>query len=59
MAKKTNKCIFAGGFGLSFLVYFCATNFSDITVINNNEKGGPLNQIKDINARVLPTLQKN
>lgn len=56
MCKKTNKSLFVSGCGIPMLVYFCATNYDDITVINNHEKGGNLNQIKDIDARILPTL---
>ncbi len=59
MCKKTNKCMLTAGFGMQFLVYYCATNFVDIEVINGNEKGGNLSTIKDINARNLPQLRKN
>ena len=54
MCKKTNKCMITAGFGMQFMVYFCATNFKDIEVINGNEKGGHLNSIKEVNARMLP-----
>jgi hypothetical protein len=56
MCKKTNKCLFAAGLGMQFLVYYCATNFPDINVINGNEKGSTLDSIKDIPARTLPNL---
>lgn len=59
MCKKTNKCMFTAGFGIPMLVYYCATNFAEINVINNNQKGGPLNLIKDIDARILPSLERN
>ena len=41
------------------LVYYCATNFNEIKVINNNQKGGTLNSIKDIDARILPALERD
>ena len=59
MCKKTNKCLLAAGFGMQMLVYYCATEFKELSVINNNEKGGPLNAIKDVQAKILPSLQKN
>ncbi len=58
MCKKTNKCLFAGGFGLQMLVYYCSTYYADIRVINGNEKGGALSTIKDVSAKLLPSLQK-
>jgi hypothetical protein len=44
MCKLTNKCLFAAGFGLSMQVYYCATNFENINVINGNSKGGFLGE---------------
>ncbi len=52
MCKKTNKVMLAAGFGMQFLVYFCATNFADIEVINGAEKGGHLAQIKKTRTRM-------
>jgi hypothetical protein len=49
----------AAGFGIPMLVYYCATNFAEIKVINNNQKGGNLSSIKDVDARVLPSLEKH
>ena len=43
---------------MQMIVYFCATNFAEIEVINGNEKGGCLQSIKDVPARSLPTLDK-
>jgi len=34
MCKKTNKTLFAAGFGMQLLVYFCATSFRHLRVIN-------------------------
>ncbi|CDW75232.1 UNKNOWN [Stylonychia lemnae] len=59
MCKITNKCLFAAGFGMQMLIYFCATNFAQLKVLNNNEKGGALSGIQDMNSKILPTLEKN
>jgi hypothetical protein len=53
MCKMTNKCLFASGIGMQMLVYYCATNFADITVINGNERGGPLANIKDVPSKIM------
>lgn len=45
MCKINNKCVFASGIGFNMLVYYCATNFSTINVINGNGKGGFLDEI--------------
>ena len=49
----TNKCLFASGIGMQMLVYYCATNFADITVINGNERGGPRANIKDVPTKIM------
>jgi len=59
MCKKTNKALFVSGLGMQFLVYYCATGFADVQVINGQEKGGSLSTIKDVDARLLPGLEKN
>ena len=59
MCKRTNKCLFIGGFGMQMLVYYCATSYADITVVNGNEKGGALSTLKDMPARILHTLDKS
>ncbi len=59
MCKRTNKCIFAAGFGMQMLVYFCATNFAHLEIINGNEKGGPLSTIKDVPAKNLHNMEKH
>ena len=48
MCKMTNKCLFAAGIGMQFLVYYCATNLAELNVINGGERGGPLSFIKDV-----------
>lgn len=59
MCKKTDKPLFVSGNGLQMLVYYCATGFKDIEVINGKERGGTLASIKDIDARILPGLSQN
>lgn len=48
MCKMTNKCLFAAGIGMQFLVYYCATNLAELNVINGKEKGGPITAIKEV-----------
>ncbi len=38
--KRSGKFLFASGCGVPFLVYFCATGFAPIRVINGCGKGG-------------------
>lgn len=44
----TNKCLFASGIGMQFLVYYCATNLAELNVINRKEKGDAISAIKEI-----------
>ena len=48
LCKKTNKCLFAAGFGLGMLTYYCATNCAEINVINGSEKGGSLDELQKV-----------
>jgi len=59
MSKKTNKCMFAGGFGFGLLIYYCATNYEDLRVINGNGRGGPLEDINDIPLDTIRGLRRN
>jgi len=59
MCKRTNKCLFASGLGMQFLVYFCATNFAELEVINGDERGGAIVSIKEVDARHLNTISSN
>lgn len=45
LCKRTNKALFAVGGGLNMLIYFCATGYKNITVLNGNEKGADLDTI--------------
>ena len=40
--KKTNKCLFAAGCGMQFLVYFCASNFAHLDIIEGRENRAAL-----------------
>lgn len=44
---------------MQMLVYYCATNYKDIKVINGLEKGGLLDTIKNVDAKILPGLMDN
>jgi len=56
--KRTDKCLFAAGFGMQLLIYYCSTNFTEIDVINGGEKGGALTNIKDVPAKQLANLER-
>ena len=45
MCKLTDKCLFAAGFGINLLVYYWATNFAHLRVINGRGKGSSLDEI--------------
>ena len=45
MCKKTSKCLFWAGCGVSFHAFYSNTNFANITVLNNRGKGSPLAEI--------------
>ena len=45
MCKSTNKCFFSAGVGMMMLVYYCATSYIDLHVINGNGKGSHLSEI--------------
>ena len=47
MAKRSNRPLFLYGVGFQFLIYYCATGFKEIEVVNGKEKGSLL---KEINA---------
>lgn len=42
MCKSTNKCFFSAGVGMMMLVYYCATSYIDLHVINGAGKGSNL-----------------
>lgn len=50
MCKATNKPLFACGFGMQFLVHFCAIGEQTLHVINGNEKGGLLKTISEFKS---------
>lgn len=59
MCKQTNKCLFAAGIGLHFLVYFCATNFAEIKVINGKGKGSALKEVHKLDRDYIEGFIKN
>jgi len=44
---------------MMMLVYYCATGYVDLDVINGNGKGSPLTEIHYIDERRVQTLSKN
>ena len=40
------------------LIYYCATSFADLRIINGNEKGGSLKAIKNVDAMMLSSMNK-
>lgn len=40
------------------LVYYCATNFAQLSVINGNERGGSLGSIADLPQSIIHGLKK-
>ena len=59
MCKLTNKWLFASGFGISMQIYYCATNFEDIKVINGNSKGSMLEDIHKFDYTDIRNLARN
>jgi hypothetical protein len=59
MCKQTNKLLFAAGIGFGLLIYFWATNFADLHVINGNEKGTSLDGIIDIPKSYASKLKRH
>lgn len=56
MCKLTNKTLFAAGIGLQLLVYYCATSFPIMNVVN--PKGNKLEDIYAIGPEVLENLRR-
>lgn len=59
MCKITNKCLIATGFGMQMLVHFCATTFTQLSVVNGGERGGPLTTIKEVPLKLMQNGQAN
>lgn len=57
MCKMTNKSMFVSGLGLSMLVYYCATSFPILNVLN--PKGGRLDQISIMPKEALNEMGRN
>eukprot|EP01022_Parablepharisma_sp_SALTPOND_P016844 TRINITY_DN256_c0_g1_i1.p1 TRINITY_DN256_c0_g1~~TRINITY_DN256_c0_g1_i1.p1 ORF type:complete len:536 (-),score=48.68 TRINITY_DN256_c0_g1_i1:265-1872(-) len=58
MCKQTNKHMFATGFGMAMLTYFCATHCANIHVINGGQKGSAIEEIAKLPDKVLAKLTK-
>jgi len=52
-AKRCDKALFAAGFATYMLVYYCATNYLTVQVINGNEKGTKLAEIHNYDPKKL------
>ncbi len=59
LCKKSNKSLFAAGCGMAMLVYYCATNYSPLHVINGQGKGSSLDEIQKLSELQLRALQPN
>jgi hypothetical protein len=59
MCKATNKCFFAAGIGLQMLVYYCATHFADLKIINGGGRGSNLKDIHTLDPAWVQNLSKN
>jgi len=59
MCKSTNKCFFSAGVGMMMLVYYCASGYTDLHVINGNGRGSHLTEIHYIDQWRVNTLTKN
>jgi hypothetical protein len=57
MCKRTNKILFAAGFGMQLLIYYCSTNFMDISVFN--PKGSILQMIHYISELQIKQMKRN
>ena len=60
MCKATNKATFVAGIGMQLLAHFCAIGEKMLHVINGNEKGSLLKDIKKFKSHeVLSKLKPN
>ena len=57
--KIVDRPCFLAGIGLSMLIYFCATGYRNISIINGKERGSKLEFIKQIDEKTLKQLLKN
>ena len=56
MCKRTNKILFCGGLGLALLIYYCATTFPDINILN--PKGGRLELMNQMTPEEVKKLKR-
>ena len=57
--KSINMHCILCGCGLSLLVYYCATGFNSMDVINGNERGSRLEYINDIPIDKIKKMHKS
>jgi len=53
--KQCNKALFAAGFAFYMLIYYCATNFSPIKILNGNGWGSKLEELHKFPTEGLPS----
>lgn len=49
--KATNKTFFSAGIGLTLLVYYCATSFANLKIVNGHGKGSNISDINTMNEK--------
>lgn len=59
LCKQTEKYLFAAGFGIQMLTYYCSTYCNELKVFNGNEKGGLLDDLPKITYEELMKLNKD
>ena len=59
MCKITNKCLFSAGIGIMMLIYWCATNFASLKIINGGGKGSNLKEIHSLALSKIQNLTKD
>ena len=53
--KRCDKALFAAGFAFYMLVYYCATNYAQVNIVNGNGWGSKLEEIYNYPTVGLPT----
>ena len=53
--KRCDKVLFAAGFAFYMLIYYCATNYTYVNIVNGNGWGSKLDKIQEYPVEKLPT----
>ena len=53
--KRCDKVLFAAGFAFYMLIYYCATNYAYINIVNGHGRCSKLESIHDFPTEKLPT----